>query len=1158
MTTDQTRPDADGGATGPQRDGASPGPAPRFTAADLADLMERPRPTPEQAAVIEAPLAPMLVVAGAGSGKTETMASRVVWLIANGIVEPRQILGLTFSRKAARELDERIASRLTALAAALRAERLPIPAGLDRAGDDLIGQRAEVRTYNGFAQDLVAEHALAVGIDPDLTVLSSSASWQLAHEIVESSGEELTVDASAATVTAALISLTSSLAEHLVEPGEVTAHLQRMREHLAGIPLQAEGGRRRTTPPEVVKVLAALDAREALLPLVERFAAVRHERAALDFADQVSLAARIARDVPAAGRLARDLHRVVLLDEFQDTSVAQLELLAGLFGAGHPTVAVGDPQQAIYGWRGASSASLTGFVERFGSTETPVVQRTLSTSWRNDRAVLEVANRLAAPLRIASRGVRIPELTGRPGVEDGAVEIAECADEASEAREIARWIRDRRAEAAPGTAGEQPPVPTAAVLVRKRSQIPPLVRELEATGLAVQVVGLGGLVHRPEVADVRALLEAAHDPARGDSLMRLLAGPRVRLGARDMAVLGRWRDHLASRQRRRSTEARGSGTPTDEADEVTLIDAVDDLPPGDWTDRDGRALSDEGLARLEELQQILRTVRRRLGLPLPDLVTAASAALGVDLALLSRPGEPTSASLRDLEEFRRYAAEFERTAVRPGLGAFLALLDVSEDKEAGLAVTEEGAEPDPSAVTILTMHAAKGLEWDLVAVAGLTEGTVPSYRHARTAEDGTLRVTESGWLGALADAAVPTELRGDADTLPQLRWAEADTQVDAIEILGEFFEGLGAEKLAEDRRLMYVAVTRARHRLLLASAAWRPGRKSVQSRSRYLVETAPLVPEPFRRTEEVPEENPLAVSPRRAVWPPEPGAEEEARDRAEALVAAAAEVDAQDLDGGDAEALDGELGEQTRRVLADLASRSGDILVRSPARLSASQVVARAQNPEGAPLDLLRPLPRRPSAAARRGTEFHAWLEQRFGASALLDLEDIADLADLDDLDAEGPGPAERDAADSAARMREAFEASVWSGRTPLAVEEPVTTMLGAVGVRGVIDAVYADTAPGAPEDGVVIVDWKTGRRPTGAARRARAVQLSVYRLAWHERTGLPLERIRTAFHYVAENVTDEVLEHPSREQLVRLVAGEDREALGEGPAVPGEEPAAD
>jgi len=188
VTTDQTRPDADGGATGPQRDGGSPGPAPRFTAAHLADLMERPRPTPEQVAVIEAPLAPMLVVAGAGSGKTETMASRVVWLIANGIVEPRQILGLTFSRKAARELDERIASRLTALAAALRAERLPIPAGLDRAGDDLIGQRAEVRTYNGFAQDLVAEHALAVGIDPDLTVLSSSASWQLAHEIVESSG----------------------------------------------------------------------------------------------------------------------------------------------------------------------------------------------------------------------------------------------------------------------------------------------------------------------------------------------------------------------------------------------------------------------------------------------------------------------------------------------------------------------------------------------------------------------------------------------------------------------------------------------------------------------------------------------------------------------------------------------------------------------------------------------------------------------------------------------------------------------------------------------------------------------------------------------------------------------------------------------------------
>ncbi|HLQ81612.1 MAG TPA: UvrD-helicase domain-containing protein, partial [Brachybacterium sp.] len=267
---------------------APPTERPTHSAAALAALLEQPPPTEEQTAVIEAPLAPMLVVAGAGSGKTETMASRVVWMIANGIVEPRQVLGLTFTRKAAHELAERIGARLGALAAALRAEGLAVPRGLERGGDDLVGQRPVVHTYNGFALDLVREHALAVGIDPELTMMSTSASWQLAHEIVEGWDDSLDLEASPATLTAALLSLTSSLADHLVTPAQLEAHLREIHTHLSQIPLQVEG-RRRTTPKDVAKVLGALESRLALLPLLERFAEIRTESSALDFADQVSL-----------------------------------------------------------------------------------------------------------------------------------------------------------------------------------------------------------------------------------------------------------------------------------------------------------------------------------------------------------------------------------------------------------------------------------------------------------------------------------------------------------------------------------------------------------------------------------------------------------------------------------------------------------------------------------------------------------------------------------------------------------------------------------------------------------------------------------------------------------------------------------------------------
>ena len=627
-------------------------PAARYSAAQLAALLEQPPPTAEQTSVIEAPLAPMLVVAGAGSGKTETMASRVVWLIANGIVEPRQVLGLTFTRKAAHELGERIGARLATLAAALRGAGEELPPGLERGGDELVGQRPLVHTYNGFALDLVREHALAVGIDPELTMMSASASWQLAHEIVEGWDDSLDLDASPATLTAALLSLSSSLADHLVTPDQLEAHLREIRDHLAQIPLQVEG-RRRTTPKEVAKVIGALESRLALIPLLERFAEIRTADSALDFSDQVSLAARIARDVPAAATLARRMHRVVLLDEFQDTSVAQLRMLTDLFGPGHAACAVGDPQQAIYGWRGASAASLAGFADAFATEEQPVLQRTLSTSWRNDEAVLAVANRVAAPLRAAGAGIEIPELHPRPGAGEGACEILEAADERAEARAIADWILARRAEdgrdAGDGAGPADAPPASAAVLVRARRQIPALVAGLEERGLPAQVVGLGGLLHRPEVADVRALLECAHDPGRGDALMRLLTGPRIRLGARDLAVLGRWRDRMGSRRRAGGTGAVGGTRPR-----ISLA-TRDDLRRR--MDRPGRPSPPSAGAAATSAD-----AARDAGCPaaLPDLVTAAIRVSRWTCAAGDRPGTARSPT-------RGFAAAPEaRPPRRPG------------------------------------------------------------------------------------------------------------------------------------------------------------------------------------------------------------------------------------------------------------------------------------------------------------------------------------------------------------------------------------------------------------------------------------------------------------------------------------------------------------
>ncbi|WP_341854997.1 3'-5' exonuclease [Brachybacterium sp. GPGPB12] len=649
--------------------------------------------------------------------------------------------------------------------------------------------------------------------------------------------------------------------------------------------------------------------------------------------------------------------------------------------------------------------------------------------------------------------------------------------------------------------------------MRARRQIPALVAGLEERGLPAQVVGLGGSLHRPEVADVRALLECAHDPGRGDALMRLLTGPRIRLGARDLAVLGRWRDRMGSRRRAGAGEAGAVGA-RDEAEEVSLVDAVDDLPPADWTDPSDRSLTPVGRERSLHLQQMLREMRRLLPAPLPDLVTAAIRVLEVDLAPLETA--PGTGALADLEAFRDHAASFERTARRGGLGAYLDLLEISEDEEAGLSVTAAPEQAhDPAAVTIVTMHSAKGLEWDLVAVAGLTEGSVPSYdlRRAKADETGRVRVPGDGWLGKLSGASVPTAARGDADTLPELAWAEADTQVDAEGIIQEYRFAQGEEALAEDRRLMYVAVTRAKRRLLLTSAAWREG-------------CAPRGPAPAispRRRRCCPRRSaPRRRCRRRTRWspsgPPPPGRPPRARPSRPAPAPPPASRRSRRSD-------------QFRNPTRQSPRRpQGSRRPRSPTRSSRSSCDA-PRRPRPARRRARRALPTAafcfpgggagPRPAGRRDRVAAPGAAPALaGRRARHRLPRLA-RDPVRERDPAGPrGPRRSRGSGGGARPRRrprparSLRGLRLGAPRPLAVERPVTTRIGEIGVRGVIDAVFADPEGGdgtaGPDGtgGVIIVDWKTGRMPRPSQRaNARCGSRST---AWPGTSG-PVCRFRTS-----------------------------------------------
>ena len=1099
--------------------------APTLSAAEIATLLGQHPPTPEQTQVIEAPLSPMLVVAGAGSGKTETMSARVVYLIANKLVAPHEVLGLTFTRKAAGELAERVGKRLRQLRRAVSSETGSALDALDR---------PTISTYNSYAASLVSDHGLRIGREPGARLLSEASSWQVASDVVESWHADLGTDAAVSTVVGAVLDLSNALSEHLLSVEEARAGLDRLLDDIAATPF---GGKRTSLHADVVKLAQSLAERRRLLDVVETFQQRKRAMDAVDFGDQVALAALLAEEVPAVAQSERDRFKVVLLDEYQDTSYAQIRLLSSLFGDGHPVTAVGDPNQSIYGWRGASAAGPARFPDQFRDADGhPAQVHRLSTSWRNDLAVLEVANTTSGPLYEADPDNSLPSLGARPAAGLGAVHAVYSPTVEEEGAAIAEFIAKRWS---PGHT-------TAAVLCRARSQFPVIEAALRMRGLPVEVVGLGGLLTTPEVVDLVALLEVVHDPTRGDSLMRLLTGPRLNLGASDLHALGTRAKELA---RRRTGQGPVEG---DVSDERSIVDAIDDLPRVDWTGPDGRSFTAEGWQRLRELAAMLRELRALTYLSLPELVDRAERALGLDIevALVAAGGRDGGDRLASdprgrahLDAFRDVAVHFANTSDRASLGAFLAWLTMAEKRERGL--DRPANAPDPKAVQLITVHASKGLEWDVVVVPGLVDGVFPS-----TKVSGPKGPVSAGWLTGLG--SLPFPLRGDAADLPELSLAGAEDSAELNTRIADFRSRCGEHEVFEERRLAYVAFTRARSDLLLTGAWWRTAQKPT-SPSIFLTELhdAGVLAEYTVADAPAPEDtNPRDDLTRQAVWPPEhdPAGGTPAgggpagtllpalRRSRDLVVQALAEVQPGDVEAGDHSARpvlgrDGtNLTELSEILLTERSSRSAAATAMDfPAHISASGLVEIALDRTAYALSLRRPIPREPSVHSRRGTAFHLWVERFYGSTSLFDLDDMPG-ADDDRMDAD----------QALEDLQRTFERSVWASLQPLAVEVAIDTVVAGVITRTRIDAVFPDPdRPASAGPGVVVVDWKTGRSPSDPeAMRAREVQLAVYRIAWSQWAKMPLDQVSAAFYYVGDDRTVRPTNLAGLAELEQLITG--------------------
>ncbi|MGY0501098.1 ATP-dependent helicase [Nocardia sp. FBN12] len=1248
----------------------------RVTPQRLADALGLPPPTAEQSAVIAAPPGPTLVVAGAGAGKTETMAARVVWMVANQLVAPDEVLGLTFTRKAAQQLTSRIRTRLARLAGA------PLLREIDPSGalrTIVAGAEPEISTYHSYAGRLLTAHGLLLPVEPSAALLTQTQLWQLAHEVVRSWDGDLDTDRTPVSVTEAVLALSGQLAEHLVEPeqlAEAHAELEKLVYTLPAGPRQRGGPSQALT-----NVVEAQRERVALLPLVRQLAEALNRRGALDFGSQMSLAAQLAVDHPEVAAAERARFKLVLLDEYQDTGHAQRVLLSALFGnaaavrqdrtrhpvrlrseapaaraheadglfavedhdspsRGHgagaagavpdadmgsrddesaggsvsavadghrdraagdtkgtgvgPTerdvasversaagesvksasalavTAVGDPMQSIYGWRGASAANLPRFAADFPAAPgVPAPVLPLLTSWRNPPEALALANLVADPLRMVARaagGATVDALRAKPQSDAGVVEFA-LTETIAQERD---WIAERIArEWATARENEAPP-PTSAVLIRRNADAAPLAEALREQGLPVEIVGLGGLLATPEVADIVATLRLIAEPGTGSAAVRILTGARWRIGVTDLAALAERARMLSigsvSGATDAITDAAGLATALREVapeptEKAGLADAIAD--PG-AADR----YSEAGFARIAALSEELAALRERSGQPLVELVADVERTIGVGVETQARRAIAGGGAGREhLDAFAEVVAGYAADS-RASLSGLLAFFTAAESVENGLEPGEVEVARDR--VQVLTVHAAKGLEWEVVAVPHVSATVFPSTTALST------------WLGALTE--LPTTLRGDraqpdaAEGVPVLDLSTAGDRSELEHAIADHKAALKSRRLDEERRLFYVALTRTERVLLVSAYYWPETGTSQKGPSDFLLELKEANENPdnaaygvatIARWDDKPPPdavNPFADNPPTAHWPRDPlGNRRDPIEQGAALVRVALDrlrggpmdpdderitgvgpddvepeggVDDDDPEGW-ATDVDALLAEFTAAELAEQQ-------VELPGQLPATALVELRADPTRLAARLRRPLPYPPNPMARRGTAFHAWVQSWFGTEQLLGLDELPGAAD---------STGEMGRADQElAAMQAAFRRSPWAHRNPVDVEVPFETSIAGTVIRGRMDAVFAE-----PGGRWIVVDWKTGAEPGPADEPAVAMQLAVYRLAWarlmaartNDTEARMLQRVGAAFHYIRSGRTiapDRLAGPAELERLIRDAAPENTDTVPHEP----------
>jgi DNA helicase-2/ATP-dependent DNA helicase PcrA len=613
--------------------------------AELKHLLEELNPPQREA--VTAGDGPLLVLAGAGSGKTRVIAYRIAWLTGELGVNPRNLLAVTFTNKAAGEMARRV-------------ESLLLPVGL---------KAPLIATFHSACVRILRQHGKHIGLPPHFLIYDEDDRESVVKECMK----EL------------------ELGDRATTPGSVTQRISYWKNHMMGV----DSARHAARGPWEAKITHVYAKYE------DRLRAV----GAVDFDDLLLKTVQLFQDVPEAVGWYRGLWRHVLVDEYQDTNRAQYRIIRLLTGEHRNICVVGDPDQSVYRWRGADIANILDFEKDYPGTR--VVK--LEQNYRSTRRILALASAV-----IDNNRQRKEKTLWTENPEGDPPKVYRGWDEHEESNFVAQTIL--------GVRGEGVPWNGVAVFYRTNAQSRVIEDALRRARIPYGIVGGVRFYERKEIKDALAYIRLAVNPMDDVAFRRAIQTPTRGIGPATLARL---------------EEARaGRG-----------LLAVAAEPPA--------AITGKARRSLEEFAASIRGLGERRGtLPPPAFIDQLLDATGYRAALRTERSPEAEARLENLEELIAAAEDYIRTDASPTIEGFLdgiaLMADIDEMKD-------EGAR-----VTLMTLHSAKGLEFQVVFLTGLEEGVFP---HARSMND--------------------------------------------------------EDEIEEERRLCYVGVTRARERLYLSYALHR-------------------------------------------------------------------------------------------------------------------------------------------------------------------------------------------------------------------------------------------------------------------------------------------------------------------------------------------------